>query len=337
MAVSLLTPRSLTDTVNKIITPQPIVLDLLFKNRKLHTAENVDIPIKKHQGKLARFVNRGDAANVVVRGDREIKTLKLPSIREKEFSKAATVIQNLSAGEGGIYQDKDRMEVFKMDLAEELLMFKNRCLRTMEWMACQAVQTGVVTVAQENVAFTIDFGIASSHKITLSGAAQWDEATADIVANIRNWKRLVLRHSGGAADIGLLGADAADRFVTNDKVLKQFDTNNNKVGSIDQNSGSNYLGRAWGIDWYEVDQAYTDEAGSEQNMFDPARVVIANSKAPFARNFGPCSDLKAGLKPNEFFSKSWEVEDPSGTWLLVETNPLPAPHDPDALVSATVL
>ena len=71
-------------------------------------------------------------------------------------------------------------------------------------------------------------------------------------------------------------------------------------------------------------------------MFSPDDVSLIAPSNDFVRNFAPVVDNKGNLNPVEFFSKSWEEEDPSGTWILVETNPLTSVNNPGRVLTATV-
>lgn len=338
MPVSLLTPRSLTDMVNEIVPIKPFILDLVFKRRKQFFTEVVDVPIRKHKRNLARFSRRTSQANIADKVDYEIKSIKLPHIREKMPSSAATALTQANLGVG-IYAGKSQMDAYKMNVADDLATLKERALASMEWMACQAL-SGTISIVAADGDFNFDFGFDPSHKPVLTGTAQWDDSAKDITGNLRAWKRVVSADFGTAPDICIMGTNASEKFISDATVQKNLDNNNYAVGRLMLESSEiagNYIGRYLGLDIYEYGQEYLDNNGNSQNMFSPDAVVLLSSSAPNARYFAPVNDLKAGLLPVEFFSKSWEEEDPSQTWVLAETNPLTVIENPNSILYATVL
>ncbi len=334
MPVSLLTPRSMTDMVNKIVPTVQFILDLIFKNHKQHFTDTVDIPIKSGKRKLSKPSRKGSAAGVVVKDGAEIKTLRVPHIREKMLSTAATALEN--ASQGGIYIGQSQKKALEMDVADNQLMLKDRARVAMEFMACQAL-FGAVTMTGKDISFTVDYGFDSSHLPTKTGTAKWDGAEADIIGDLRNWKRVIMKDYGVAPTVCILGTDAAAAFIKDEAVMKALNNLNYKAGVLNLEAPGNYLGRILNMDIYEYQNTYLDDSDASQEMFPTSAAVLVAPNSDFVLNFAAVVDVKAGLMPVEFFSKTWEEEDPSGVWVLAETNPLPSVNNPNAVLAATVV
>ena len=65
------------------------------------------------------------------------------------------------------------------------------------------------------------------------------------------------------------------------------------------------------------------------------KVWIGSTNAKNTRLYGAIKDLKA-LAAMPRFAKSWEEEDPSARYLMMQSAPLVALNQPDAFVSAVV-
>jgi hypothetical protein len=65
-------------------------------------------------------------------------------------------------------------------------------------------------------------------------------------------------------------------------------------------------------------------------------VLVGSTGIDGVRHFGAIRDLKAGIQARQYFVKSWEEEDPSRRFLLMQSAPLLVPYRPNAVLSATV-
>lgn len=332
-AVSLLKPRSMTEMVNMVVTREQFVFNLVFPNLKQHFSDTVDIPIKKGKRKLAKPSRKTSQAGVVTKDGAEIKTMKLPHIREKMLSTAATALT--SAAQGGIYLGKSQKQAYALDIAENQAILKERAETTIEFMACQALR-GAISLSGKDISVDIDFGFDNSHLPVKSGTAKWNSTAPNITSDLRTWKRKILKDFGVSPTVCIMGSTAADAFVSDEKVMKALNNLNYKAGVLNLESTSNYIGRYLGIDFYEYQNTYIDDADAEQEMYSVHDITLFAPNKDFTRNFAAIVDDEAGLNPVPFFSKSYPEKDPSGTWVLVETNPLPAVSNPNAILTATV-
>ena len=130
----------------------------------------------------------------------------------------------------------------------------------------------------------------------------------------------------------------------NANVTKALDTRRINMGEINPSSlapGVTYYGtliaNGVNVDVYQYIGSYKDNNGVRQRYIPDNKVVLTSTEADFRRNFGAIADLDAGLIPMMSFPKTWVTEDPSARHVLIQSAPLPAPHQIDAIVTATVV
>jgi hypothetical protein len=188
----------------------------------------------------------------------------------------------------------------------------------------------------------IDFGFDDSQLPVLSGSALWSDADADPIAQMRAWRRERVQAGGIAPNVAVMGSDAVDAFINNAKVQKALDLSRMERGIVNPEvlpKGVTYWGYIPEIatDIYSYDEWYIDdETGDEKAMVDPKGLIYGSNQAKAKRVYGAIKDLKA-LYATKIFAKSWEEEDPSVRYLLMQSAPLVVPVEVDAFMSAKVL
>jgi len=338
MSFDLLHWRSLTEAVRNIQIPGKMLLEKVFKRTRKFTTNQIDVDIILGNKKLAPFVSPIEGGTVVTKLGRSIKSVTAPRIRPKVQLNPADFNER-AAGSSVYVSAEDRDKFKKEKIALEQLNLKNQCLRRIHWMCAQAL-TGKITVNQENVAFEVDFKVPDANKPVLvsdeNGAFKWDGADAQILKNIRAWKRLGA-NAGHNLRLGISTPSVTDAMLANDEIKKLLDLRNANIGQITLD-GMDYIGRISGVDIFEFSEEYIDETGVSHPMLPDGTFTMLDPDARFDMNYGAVQDIEAGGDVvTDFFSKSWTEKDPSALWLLVETDPLPTVNEPGALVHATVL
>ncbi|RYZ75155.1 MAG: hypothetical protein EOP04_33685 [Proteobacteria bacterium] len=90
-----------------------------------------------------------------------------------------------------------------------------------------------------------------------------------------------------------------------------------------------YKGRFGDYDIFVHYGRYQDE-GVERRFIEPNEVLIMGQSIDGVRHFGAIKDLKAEMAARRFFMKSWEIEDPSHRYIMIQSAPLLVPYDPNA-------
>lgn len=334
----------LTTAINKIISPKTFILDTVFRpKKKQHATDKIQLSIKVGNKKLAPFVKRGDPAHVIEKLGSDVNFVQLPRIRMKKTLEAKELLFEQD-GSMPIYTGEGEIASYKeQKIREELQDLKDRIARRLEWMAAQAL-SGAISVTQDGVPINYDFLMPAGNKPALVGNALWsDLANSDPIANIRTWQQLSQTARGIIPTVAIARTEVINPFLANAKVKEYLNNRRMVVGQIDTNKVANelgvkYIGQVEGVDIYEYNETYTDDAGSTQPFIPADRFALVSPSAENRLHYGAIEDLDAGKNiAMEFFSKDWITKDPSAYWLLAETDPLTVPHEPETIIYAKVL
>jgi len=345
--INMFESRSLTNAINRTKVIEPFVLNTFFKNTQFHAADKIDIEIITGSDKLAQFVNQHEGALPIKKLSKMVKTLSLPRTFEKKLFTALELANYKSVGNIYVTSPEERTNLANQMILQELEELKNRIIRRREQMACEALSTGQINVNQNNIEFWVNFEFEQNvHLVTLASNAKWSEATAKPLVNLKNWKRDIMKRCGINADIMILGSEAADSFIANDSIKKELDTNNNRIGVLDLTQSATrsgmFIGRIMGVDIYEYNQQYTKADDiTPIDMINPKRAILVASQSPgFRVHFGPIYRIENGnlkIYQNELLVETNTNEDKTALDWKVEQKSLPTIHEPNAIISATVV
>lgn len=227
-------------------------------------------------------------------------------------------------------------------VAEILKQHRTKLINRNEWLAARALIDGQVTIAAPDYpSVTVNFRRHASLSSTLSGAAKWDQSTADPMGDIKDMKMAAYDLSGVKLTRLVFGATAWELFSTRVDLKELMNVN---YGGIDANitrmydgyEGQEFLGYIQGTNgggrmecWLDTSK-YVDEAGAEQFFLDQSTVVGVGQGIEGVRCFGAIKDFDAQLQPLEVFTKMWRNEDPSVEYILSQSAPLMVPKRPNA-------
>lgn len=332
--------RTMLQALEQMLPPRTAILDFFFKNTNQSTTENVDIDIVKSKRKLAPFVNPMMEGKVVARDGYSTRSFKPPYVKPKMPFSGADLLKR-QAGET-IYQGNSSPDQrARVQLGKDLLKLRNMIIRREEWMAAKAIITGKVPIVGEGVNAEVDFLMSASHLITLVGNALWsDYINSDPISNLRDWRTLCSQDCGKKPDVVIFGATVIKHFLANAKVVALMDKTKIALGQINVKelpNGLTYYGNIEGLDIYGYDKWYVDDqTGNESAMVPADRIVMGSTQAETVRQYGAIIDLKATAAV-PYFPKSWEQEDPSIRWIMLQSAPLPVPTEIDGFLSAKVV
>lgn len=234
---------------------------------------------------------------------------------------------------------------FNAIIGDILRVHRETIDRREEWMCAQAVITGKLTLeGPDYPTRVVDFGRAANHTVNLTGSARWNQSGVDILAVLQTWIDRVRRAPfGGPVNRLTVGANVIGVLLKNEAVLKQLDTQL-RGSNADLNTGLRageyveYIGRLgpnlelWvNSDFYEL----PDDTAVP--FLDPDTVVLTGPNVMGARCFGAILDQAAGFRATPVFPKMWHQEDPSATFVMSQSAPLPVPVNPNNTLSAKVL
>lgn len=342
MPVSMYDTRAMLAALEEMPAPKTYLRDTFFKNVKTFTTKDVDIDIVKGKRRVAAYVSPTAEGHVSDRTGYTTKSYQAPYIKEKRVLSPVDLLQR-GAGEN-VYAPSSPEERARQDLANDLKEMNEMITRAEEIQASQALFSGAITVNNGDI---VDFGVSASHMLALSGTAKWDDAgftLSKLMAQFRAWQKLIRADSGLQADTIVMGSSAVEKLFA----LIEAAANNPTPAGIVLDRGrlapvpadvSGVASIAYlpevGCTVYSYDELYWDGA-ADQPMVPPKKICMISSAARMDRLYGVIQDLK-GLYAVDRFAKSWEDEDPSVRYVLMESAPLLVPHQVNGFVTATVL
>jgi hypothetical protein len=215
--------------------------------------------------------------------------------------------------------------------------------RREEWMAAQQLVNGYVDVVGDGVNYRIDLNLDPNHKIVLAGSDMWSDSASTPNEDLAAWARLISKDAGISANTLIGNSLTIGTYLKHPAVKDALNTRRIDLGLIkpeDLGDGVSYFGQivvdGKVLDVYSYDEWYVDDNGEEMSMLPDGQVVLTSTKADFRRHYGAIRDKKAGYVAMPRFPKTWEQEDPSMEFLMVQSAPLPAAHQIDAIVTAKV-
>ncbi|ABM28085.1 major capsid protein [Nitratidesulfovibrio vulgaris] len=339
MGKIVLTDHFEARTLTGIITVRPwfnsLFLSLFFPESRRNTllTDTAAVELEMYGKELAPFVTDYEGGTLVENTKREVQAIKTTRMRPKKQFRAADLLKAPQLGRDPYNPGAPRDRILEA-VTRELDDLKDRITKSLEWMAAQAMQGGIV-ISQDNIQRQIDFLIPASNKVTLTGTDRWTESASDPSGDFEEWNALV-QESGFPANVCVMGDKAWTAFRKNPAIKEELDNKRIELGQLGPNVQRMYKGRVNGIDIYHCGTTYTDGAGVSQKLLAPNKVLFTSTELPTSLDFGLPADLECS-GPVDIFSKSKMEDDPSGLFLLAESRPMPWPKIPNGIVIATVV
>ena len=327
---------SLIQSLEQIPPAQSFLLDTFFTSTENHNSEIIEIDVVKGSRRLAPFVRPVSEARLSLREGFVSDTIKIPYIKLKRPLEVKDSMQRMP-GENpyaGISPEARARAIRLKDYAE----MRTQIQRREEWMAAKGLLDGEVTCKGEDIEATADFKMTGTHKTTL--LTPWTDAASDPIKDIRTWKRLITKDSGLTANIMIFGNDVTDAFLANEVIDKILNNRRYEAGSIDITKttvGVSPVGSILGLNIYEYDEWFVDpDTGLSMPLIPADTILIGSTQARCTRHYGVIQDVQA-LIPVAYYPKSWIEQDPGREWNMLQSAPLPIPHQIDAFMSVVTV
>lgn len=321
--------RALVVAINKMRPFSTRALDLIFSRKKRQLSGLFAWDIKSSSERLLKNIRVAEPAQVRDGVGRKTVTCESPRFAEKRFIAAGDLDAARKAGELG-------PEIMKERVADEQFDMRGSVDRTREFMAVKCLSGQVV---DESGSVIVDYNFPAAQKPVLAGAALWTDAAGDPIKNIRAWKKYIGDRVGVDKFVAICGSGAMDALIANAKVGDKL-----KYAAGKQIAEEGRVAFLAGVSIDEYFGSYKDAAGDRQQMVpDDVFILVGLGPEVAAELYAPVIDLKAeggvgsGKEAEIFFSKSWEVEDPSGRWVKAEARPLPVLFQPECVIYAKVI
>ena len=232
------------------------------------------------------------------------------------------------AGEdpGNLSNASNRIQVKYYDMIKNA---KKRYMYRLEEMAAQIIKNAQLVVhPDKGQNYVINFARHADLKPTLQSNEYWSDKTTDIMGQIEDWAGKVLEHSGGVITSIAMGTKAYAWMRGNEKFKELYNLNagyrtNLLIDPEKPVEGIVYKGKFGEYDIYVHSSRYKDPHDNQtKSIVAPNEVVLLSSALKGNRHFAVIKDLEAGLRPMDYFMKSWEKKEPSSRFIKLESHPL---------------
>jgi hypothetical protein len=341
--MDMFSTRTMLRALEQMKKAKTFLCTMIFNTIETVASEYVDIDIQKGTRRIGAYVSPLLEGKVVDRQGWETKTFKPPYIKMKMPTTAQDFLKR-NIGETVYGASDTPASRAAKQLGKDLMELDEMIVRMEEIQCAQALQEGKVTCVGEGVNAVIDFGMSSEAKPVLTGTDRWsDHINADPINDLSVWHEEFAQRSGRVAPMAIFGYDAMRNFLNCEKAQTKLDNRRIMMGEIKPEPLNEMGVKYWGhldepgIDVYTYSEWYFDPiAKVEKPLIQSDKVIMVDPTARLVRHYAMIQDLKAtAVVPR--FPKSWETEDPSTRWVMLQSAPLCAPHQIDAITCATVL
>jgi len=347
-SADVLSYSTLTPAVNEMKAPNSFLKNFLFGKNVAVPTRNIELSFLRRGRKIAPFVERNGAAIMTAGRNEEFLIVQPAHIRVKRPMTPSELLNKRRPGSVIFASGEEIGAAMRQYIADEQGMLMDDVTNSEEYLCAMALTGAISYVSQDEAAFTVTFPRSAANDIVLSGADLWSASTSNPAADMLSAAQIINDAvSLNVTDV-ILGADAADAFLSNASVIQKLDPLRLRTGTVDltqqfQESGAMFLGEfVHGIRiWRYARQVDVNGTTTDLIRSKYAEFVCRTPAAQFVTYYGAIEDMKAigagKVLQSQRFSKSWEEEDPSARMLLVESNPLPCLRRPDATLSMKVL
>lgn len=342
MAIDLYSPRLMQAALREMKPPRAFLRSLFFGGApQLSDRESIDVDIQTEGRRAAEFTSRHGPGKAVDRVGFETYIFAPPNVAPKM---AITVedMQTRLMGEH-VYSTRSTDDRAAALLGQDLATLDSLIARREELMVRDALVDGEIDCDGDDVAQTITLPArhASLTIGTLAAADRWTAATAEILRDLRAWRRAIAAQSGLTADVLILGYEAIDALLADESVRQVLDNRRMDLGQIGPqllNAGASYVGQLQGIDLW----GYEELDASGDPLISSKTALMGSTQADCRLCYGAVgvadeAAKRIALVPASRVPESWVEREPAVRWLKVSSRPLPIPIQVNAFLTATVL
>ena len=328
--------------------PNTFLQNRYFPDGTVFTTAQVLVEYKDGNQKLAPFVSPEIGGKVVRRDGYEANAYKPALIAPKR----ALTIDNLTQKGFGeaLYGELTPEERALKITADDLTEMDEMIVRRHEQMCAQVLQENALTMNH----YGDDNKLVETKKIeyfngvneaVYTSSAKWNTADADIVGEVAAIAKILTKRGLPATDV-ILGSEAADAFLNNEKIQKLLDNRNYNIGSVDPTENypeATFLGvincKGRKMNFIQYDATYEDEKGVDTPYIDPKTIIVTAPNCGVT-NYGAISQINFGEQmPRTHAEKRVPLHEVNGQVreVALRSAPLVQPRHKNAFIKATVL
>ena len=339
---------TLTEAINEQKAPNNFLKNRFFGRDITVPTRHIELSYTRRGRLIAPFVKRNGAAIMTVGRAESFANVEPPHIRIKRPMSPSDLMVNRRPGGVIFASGEDIGSAMRQYMADEMEMMLDDVTNSEEYLSALAIRGSITYAAQDEATFTVVSPRTATHDFALAGADRWDQTNSSPRKTFKTVMQLVNEDVGlGVTDV-VMGADAAEAFLSNPESNTLLDVRRFNTGTLDfnqqfQQDGALFLGTYVGgiMIWMYPRQVSVGSTAVDLVRSKYAEFIARTPAAQFVTYYGAIEDMKAigpgKVLQSKRFSKSWEEEDPSARMLLVESNPLPVMRRPDASCSVQVI
>ena len=312
-----------------------------FNNTVTFPTETVRFEFYESKRRLAPYVNPRLGSETIARDGYSWRDYSTPYIAPNRVITSDDLFQKL-LGElewnSGVTPEERAAKI----AADDVQYLQSTITRREEYMCARVKQDGKLIIKGRGVNDVVDYKFENI--VHLDAADRWTP-TFDIMGQLATVAR-DMRKDGINPDMLLLGSDAADMILKNERYLRLLDNRRVEIGEIklsELEEGVHYLGRivvpSASFELYSYDEYYPDTTDLDDDgepklkpLVDPETVIIQSSREQNSMLYGSVVqvDKETGefvRRTGEYIPRTWVTENPSQKFLEIASRPLPMPHD----------
>lgn len=350
-ALPIYSTEFLLEAYGVIDKPTSFLLDLFFPDMQTFLTEKVAFDKVERARRLAPFVSPNVRAPVMRQPGFAAQDFQPAYVKAKHAVDMSKPFRR-RAGER-INGSMTPLQRYNLAISDNMEREDDAITRREEWMAAQILLNGSVVVEGEDfVAQTVDFRRPASHTVVLTGANRWGQQGVSSLRTLRSMNAQITTDSGYNAKVVIMDPGAEDLFTSDPQVKEVLDNRANtpigenfRLGNINLagvNAGAvgeevKYLGMIGEFIVFVYQNTYVNIDGTVGTMIPPNTVIMGSPKGfQGIRTYGAIKDKRAGLQALPRFPKMWDEEEPSITFTMTQSSPLPVTGWPEASASITV-
>lgn len=320
----------------------------MFGQEIQFTTEEIDFSKIQENRKIAPLVVPTSQGVPIYSAAEERASVKPAYVKPKDTVSASRVIRRTAGfGELNSSQPMTPMQRYQAIVADILRQHREAIERRWEWMACEAVVNGSITLEDDNYPRkVVDFQRDAGHTVTLTGGNRWGDSGVSILGLVESWKKTMRRAKhGGVANRITVGTDVWDVMRADteirDLLKEDYRPSNNglqmNLGVLEGLEVERVGSLSGTIEVYVYSDYYELPDGSVTDFMSPKDIVMTAPSMMGVRCFGAIQDVSAGFAALSIFPKMWNADDPSATFVMSQSAPLMVPVNPNATFKATVV
>lgn len=168
---------------------------------------------------------------------------------------------------------------------------------TREIMVWQALTTGAISLASNGQSYTLDYGVVSGHKPTVTKS--WSDTTADIIGDVRTYADTCEDDTGVRPSRLVVSRATFNKITANDKIKKTVFSAANVDAYLSEAKAKEFFLMELGVDIAVYDKRYQNAAGSAVKFVPDDMAILLPAEKLGEMTFGETPEecnLMAGIE-----------------------------------------